>query len=169
MSHDSRTTRCQEEGMRMDKELERYKQFLKDKGMKTTGQRLAIFEVLASEPNRHFTAEEIYEKVKQRWPEIGLATVYRNIQKLSEFGAIDKLNLGDGFVRYEIGDPDRDKARHHHHHLICLECGGVFTFEDDLLEQLEGRIRETMGFIVSDHEVKFYGRCSACSQSLAGK
>ncbi len=151
----------------MDKELERYKQILKEKGMKTTGQRLAIFEVLASEPNRHFTAEEIYKNVKQRWPEIGLATVYRNIQKLSELGLIDKLNLDDGFVRYEIGDPDRDKARHHH--LICLDCGGVFTFEDDLLEQLEGRIRGTMGFVVSDHEVKFYGRCKACAQALAGE
>ena len=153
----------------MDKELERYNQFLKEKGLTTTSQRLAIFKVLASEPNRHFTAEEIYEKVKQRWPEIGLATVYRNIQKLSELGLIDKLNLDDGFVRYEIGDPDRDKARHHHHHLICLDCGGVFTFEDDLLEQLEDRIRETMGFIVSDHEVKFYGHCRACAQALTGE
>ena len=148
----------------MDQELERYKQLLKEKGMKTTSQRLAIFEALANEPDRHFTAEEIYEKVKQRWPEIGLATVYRNIQKLSEFGVIDKLNLDDGFVRYEIGDPDRDKAKHHHHHLICLECGSVFAFEDDLLELLESRIRETMGFVVSDHEVKFYGRCHECSK-----
>ena len=147
----------------MDKGLERYKQLLKEKGMKTTTQRLAIFEVLADEPDRHFTAEEIYDKVKQRWPEIGLATVYRNIQKLSEFGVIDKLNLDDGFVRYEIGDPDRDKARHHHHHLICQKCGGVFTFEDDLMELLEDRIRETMGFIVSDHEVKFYGCCRQCA------
>lgn len=149
----------------MDTGLERYKQLLKEKGMKTTSQRLAIFEVLANEPDRHFTAEEIYDKVKQTWPEIGLATVYRNIQKLSEFGVIDKLNLDDGFIRYEIGDPDRDRTRHHHHHLICEECGGVFAFEDDLLEQLENRIRDTMGFIVSDHEVKFYGRCRSCIEA----
>ena len=149
----------------MEQGLEWYKRLLKEKGMKTTSQRLAIFEVLSGEPDRHFTAEEIYDKVKEKWPDIGLATVYRNIQKLSEFGVIDKLNLDDGFVRYEIGDPDRDKAKHHHHHLICRKCGGVVTFEDDLLEALESRIRETMGFIVSDHEVKFYGWCRKCSQA----
>lgn len=153
----------------MDERMEQYKKLLKEKGMKTTGQRLAIFEVLANEPDRHFTAEEIYEKVKASWPEIGLATVYRNIQKLSEFGVIDKLNLDDGYVRYEIGNPARDGGRHHHHHLICLDCGSVFTFEDDLLEPLEGKIRDTMGFIVSDHEVKLYGRCRACSEALKTK
>lgn len=149
----------------MDEELERYKQLLKEKGMRTTSQRIAIFEVLSSEPYRHFTAEEIYEEVKKKWPDIGLATVYRNIQKLSEFGVLDKLNLDDGFVRYEIGNPDRDKKKHHHHHLICLECGSVYTFEDDLLENLEKTIHDRVGFEVSNHEVKFYGRCRKCIEA----
>ena len=51
---------------------------------------------------------------------IGLATVYRTIQLLLELGLIDRINLDDGYVRYEIGDSDADDTKHHHHHLICL-------------------------------------------------
>lgn len=54
--------------------------------------------------------------------------------------------------------------RHHHHHLICLDCGQLFTFQDDLLEALEQRIFETMNFEVLDHEVKLFGRCNECRQ-----
>jgi Fur family ferric uptake transcriptional regulator len=99
--------------------------------------------------------------VKVDWPDIGLATVYRNIQLLSEMNLIDKLNLGDGYVRYEIGDPDQGK-HHHHHHMICVSCGKVLAFQEDLLDNLERKIEQTTGFIVSDHEVKFYGLCSDC-------
>lgn len=49
-------------------------------------------------------AEEIYEMVKADYPEIGLATVYRTIQILLELHLIDRINLDDGFVRYEIGN-----------------------------------------------------------------
>ena len=110
--------------------------------------------------------EEIYELVKVEYPEIGLATVYRTIQLLLELGLIDRINLDDGYVRYEIGDSDADDTKHHHHHLICLNCGKVFSFEDDLLEGLEKKILQTMGFMVSDHEVKLYGCCKECGGQI---
>lgn len=139
---------------------EEFKTLLKQNGLKVTTQRLAILEVLKNRPEEHLTAEQIYEGVKQNYPEIGLATVYRTIQVLSDLNLIDKLNLDEGYVRYEISRSA--KKTHHHHHLICLECGGVFAFRDDLLENLEKRIEETMGFAVSDHEVKLYGQCMSC-------
>jgi Fur family ferric uptake transcriptional regulator len=61
-----------------------------------------------------------------------------------------------------MGDIGRDSARHHHHHLICLGCGEVTSFQDDLLEELEGKIRETANFKIVDHEVKLYGYCERC-------
>lgn len=143
---------------------ERFKQLLKANGLKVTTQRIAILEVLEDRPNEHLTAEEIYECVKGKYPEIGLATVYRTIQLLSELNLIDKLNLDDGFVRYEIGKQGNEISSHHHHHLICLGCGKVLTFQDDLLENVEEKIQSTMNFQIQDHEVKFYGYCEECKE-----
>jgi len=148
----------------MEERLEQFKILLKEKGMKTTTQRLAILQVLLEQSDKHLTAEEIYELVKLNWPDIGLATVYRNIQLLSELNLIDRLNLDDGYVRYEIGSMNTDDVKHHHHHLICLECGEVFMFEEDFLENLEQTILDTLGFVVSNHEVKLYGLCKKCNE-----
>lgn len=141
---------------------EQFKELLKQNGLKVTTQRTEILAVLADRPGEHLTAEEIYDCVKKKHPEIGLATVYRTIQLFSELGLIDKLNLDDGYVRYEISKENAKVHGHHHHHLICLECGKVSAFQDDLLEALETRILEQTGFQVQDHEVKLYGRCAAC-------
>ncbi|MBB2182504.1 transcriptional repressor [Lachnospiraceae bacterium MD1] len=141
---------------------EQFKLLLKQNGLKVTTQRIAILEVLDSRPGIHLTAEEIYDCVKKKYPEIGIATVYRTIQMLSELNLIDKLNLDDGYVRYEISKKGTEDTCHHHHHLICLDCGRIYAFQDDLLETLEERIKETMGFTVSDHEVKLYGHCQEC-------
>ena len=118
--------------------------------------------MLSNRPGKHLTAEEIYEYVREEHPEIGLATVYRTILLLSELNLIDKLNLGDGYVRYEISAKRHEENSHHHHHLICLECGNIYAFQDDLLENLEAKIKDTLGFEVMDHEVKLYGHCKKC-------
>lgn len=151
----------------MPNNQERFKEILKQKGLKVTTQRIAILEVLEDRPGTHMTVEEIYDQVKGQYPEIGLATVYRTIQLFSELHLIDKLNLDDGYVRYEIGGGIGNTAQegHHHHHLICLSCGLVTSFEDDLLETLEKRIKATAGFEVADHEVKLFGYCKACSEN----
>lgn len=141
---------------------EQFKSLLKRNGLKVTIQRIAILEVLSSRPEKHMTAEEIYDLVRKKYPDIGLATVYRTIQLLSDLSLIDKLNLDDGFVRYEIGKEDSQDTCHHHHHLICLDCGNIYAFQDDLLETLEDRIKEMLGFEVVDHEVKLFGHCSDC-------
>lgn len=151
----------------MPNKNERFITLLKQNGLKVTTQRILILEALENRPDKHLTAEEIYECVKSQNPDIGLATVYRTIQLLSELNLIDKLNLGDGYVRYEIGHQDlEEREHHHHHHLICLNCGNVFTVRDDLLETLEQRISEAMDFQVVDHEVKLYGYCKECRNNL---
>lgn len=146
----------------MSVDRESFKTILRDKGLKVTNQRILVLEVLSKSPDKHLTAEEIYEQVKVDYPEIGLATVYRTIQLLLELNLIDHINLDDGFVRYEIAAKDGGESKHHHHHLICLKCGSVFSFEDDLLDELEERIKKTTSFKVVDHEVKLYGYCKNC-------
>ena len=147
--------------------LEEFKELLKKKGLKVTKQRLIVLETLGEHPDKHLTAEEIYELVKKSYPEIGLATIYRTVQVLLELQLIDRVNFDDGFERYELANLSEDGAqKHHHHHLICKMCGRVFEFEEDMLESLELRIEQSTGFIVTDHEVKLYGYCNECGGKL---
>ena len=148
---------------------EEFKGLLKQNGLKVTNQRLLVLEAIASKPDRHLTAEEIFELVKADYPEIGLATIYRTIQLLSELHLIDRINFDDGFVRYEIGNTQNREQKHHHHHLICKKCGKVISFRDDLLEELEEKITATTGFTIVDHEVKLYGYCVECGGNLIEK
>ena len=138
------------------------KEKLREKGLKVTRQRLLILSVLEQNGGRHMTAEDIYELVAEDYPEIGLATVYRALQLLWEIQLVDRINLDDGCVRYEIGHLIKGDAKHNHHHLICRACGRVIPFADDLLDDLEHHIEEATGFHVLDHELKFYGLCREC-------
>ncbi len=141
---------------------ENFKKMLKEKGLKVTNQRLLVLEVLADHRDKHMTAEDIYELVKEDYPDIGLATIYRTVQLLREMQLVDRINLDDGCLRYEISDLFDGEAKHHHHHLICKTCGKVVPFEEDLLDELERLIEQETGFQVSDHELKFYGQCEEC-------
>lgn len=138
------------------------KQKLKEKGLKVTQQRILVLTVLEQNSGRHMTAEDIYELVSEDYPEIGLATVYRTLQLLWDMQLVDRLNLDDGCVRYEIGHLLKGETQHNHHHLICRKCNEVSPFTDDLLDDLEQQIEEVTGFHVLDHELKFYGLCSKC-------
>ncbi|SHI54244.1 Fur family transcriptional regulator, ferric uptake regulator [Parasporobacterium paucivorans DSM 15970] len=143
---------------------ENFKDQLKEKGLKVTSQRVAVLEVLDLNRGKHLTTEELYELVKAMSPDIGLATVYRTVQLLLDMNLIDRITLDDGSIRYEIAEEKDKLSGHHHHHLICLDCGDIVSFADDLLENLEDNIRKTTGFEVVDHEVKLYGYCRACSE-----
>ena len=144
---------------------ESFKKKLKEKGLKVTNQRLLVLQVLAENKDRHLTAEDIYELVKEDYPEIGLATIYRTVQLLLEMQLVDRINLDDGCVRYEIGETLDGTGKHHHHHLICKTCGKVLPFKDDLLDELERHIEEETGFHVLDHELKVSAKYS-CGFSI---
>lgn len=133
---------------------------LAEKEYKITPQRKVILQTLLSNPAEHLSAEEIYGLVKSKDPEIGLATVYRTLDLLSDIGILHKMQFGDGRSRYEIAQ----HREHQHHHLICYSCNSVIEFTDDLLETLEKTISEETGFQIMDHELKIYGHCKKCQQ-----
>lgn len=147
-------------------EQERFKEMLRAKKLKVTNQRMLVLETIADHPGEHLTAEEIYELVKHKYPEIGLATIYRTVQVLVDLHVIDKVSFDDGFARYELELSGEDSRHHHHHHAICRECGAVMSFEDDLLDNLEQAVLDRMGFQVTDHEVKLYGYCAECAKKI---
>lgn len=133
---------------------------LKETGFKITPQRRAIVEILLKNNHTHLSSEEIYDLVREDCPEIGLATVYRTMQLLDEIGAISKLNLDDGCIRYEICLNKDDS--HNHHHLICKKCGKIMEAKEDLLDSIESEIQKLYNFEILDHDVKFYGLCEDC-------
>lgn len=142
-----------------------FKEMLKEKGLKVTIQRLLVLEMMAEHPGEHLTAEQIFDMARARYPEIGLATIYRTVQVLVDLHVIDKVSFDDGFARYELGEIEGG-PKHHHHHAICRKCGQVISFEDDLLDTLEKAVYDRIGFKVVDHEVKLYGFCRDCEESI---
>ena len=142
---------------------EDFKELLRGKGLKVTSQRLLVLQIMAEHPGEHLTTEQIFDLVRKTNPEIGLATIYRTVQVLVDLHLIDKISFDDDVARYELRCSN---AKHHHHHAICLGCGEVFSFEDDLLENLEAAVEERLGFAVVDHEVKLYGYCRECREKM---
>ena len=142
------------------------KQRLQARQHKMTPQRQTVLQVFLDHPGTHLSAEDVHDILRQNKSEIGLATVYRSLELLSDLGILQKMEFGDGCSRYEVNTTN--PSEHHHHHLICTKCGKVTEFEDDLLENLEADIQEKMGFEVENHQVKFYGICKECQKSVEG-
>ena len=134
---------------------------LSERGYKMTPQRKEILKIFVERRNfHHMSAEDVYSILRENDSEIGLATVYRALDLLSELGLLVRLDFGDGCARYELNTAD--PKIHHHHHLICLKCKKVIEFEEDLLDELEKNIADKSGFEILNHEVKFFGYCSDC-------
>lgn len=141
--------------------MDALKEDLKEKGYKLTPQRRAIVDIIIEKEGEHLTAEEIYEEVKKKCPDIGLATVYRTVLLLEDVGVVSRLDLNDGCSRYELV---HEEEEHTHHHLICNLCKKVMEVQDDLLEKLEHTVENSYGFKILDHSVKFYGLCKECQE-----
>lgn len=144
----------------METRIEKIKQQLQSQGYKLTPQREATVRVLLENEEDHLSAEDVYMLVKDKAPEIGLATVYRTLELLSELHVVEKMNFGDGVARYDLRN---DSSHHHHHHLICVQCGSVDEIMEDWLGQLEERLDVEFNFQVLDHRLDFQGICHRCN------
>lgn len=140
--------------------MEALKKKLQEKKYKMTPQRQIVLQVFIDRPSEHLSAEEVHMILKGKASEIGLATVYRSLELLSELEILQKMDFGDGRSRYEINQSK--EKEHQHHHLICLQCGEVKGFAEDLLEELECDISKKSKFQIVDHQVKFFGYCQEC-------
>ncbi|AQS56617.1 transcriptional repressor [Novibacillus thermophilus] len=147
----------------LDKRIEKIKNELHEKSYKLTPQREATLRVLLENEEKHLSAEDVYLLVKEKAPEIGLATVYRTLELLSDLQIVHKLNFGDGVARYEFRADDK---KHHHHHLICLNCGSVDEIKEDWLETIEKRVEDKYHFKIVDHHLMFHGICHRCRDKV---
>jgi Fur family ferric uptake transcriptional regulator len=134
----------------------------REKHYKVTPQRQKILQTFVDKQEEHLSAEDVYSLLQVTSPDIGLATVYRSLEMLDKLGFLHRIEFGDGKSRYELATSE---SAHAHHHLICLSCGAVLEFGDDLMETLEGFVSRTADFEITDHQVKFYGYCSRCRKT----
>ncbi len=139
--------------------LQKIKEQLHAANYKLTPQREAILLVLLENEKDHLSAEEIYMLVKLQNFDIGLATVYRTLEMLTELRILDKVNFNDGMARYDMR---KDGAKHFHHHLLCVECGGIDEIEEDLLMEAETIVERDYAFKIMDHRLTFHGICHTC-------
>ena len=144
----------------MQDRIEKIKEQLHNASYKLTPQREATVTVLLENEADHLSAEDIFLKVKERAPEIGLATVYRTLELLAELKVVDKINFGDGVARFDLR---KEGAKHFHHHLVCMHCGSVEEIEDDLLEDVEKKVENQFNFQIVDHRLTFHGICKKCT------
>jgi Fur family ferric uptake transcriptional regulator len=129
---------------------------LREHGYKLTPQRHAILKVIASS-NDHLTPEAICGKVHLKNPDIGLVTVYRTLDLLSELNLVCRVHAPDGCRSYMMRRPTE-----HHHHLVCSQCGRVVDFTGCSLADLEQRLSQETKFDINGHLLEFYGLCPDC-------
>ncbi|MGR3616526.1 MAG: Fur family transcriptional regulator [Paracoccaceae bacterium] len=121
-----------------------------DKGLRMTGQRRVIAQVL-QDSGDHPDVEELYARASGRDAGISIATVYRTVKLFEEAGILDRLEFGDGRARYEDAD------REHHDHLIDVNSGEVIEFYDPEIEALQEKIAARLGYKLMGHRLELYG------------
>lgn len=133
------------------------KKIIRDLGLKVTQQRLDILDVVRGGPS-HFTAQDVFETVEKRNPEIGFATVYRFLRTLTDSEFVTEVRMGGMPARYEWA------AKDHHDHLTCTTCGKIVEFENVEIERLQEKVASRFGFLLTSHVLELYGTCPECRQ-----
>lgn len=130
-------------------------QDLRNAGLKVTAPRLKMLELLEKTGDRHLTAEGIYRLLLEAGEEIGLATVYRALTQFETAGLVTRHHFEGGQAVFEL------ERGPHHDHIVCIHCGRVEEFHDEVIEKRQRSIAEKLGFNLSDHTLTLYGECNA--------
>lgn len=119
-----------------------------------TIQRSLVFEAV-NKLQCHATADEVYELIAKEHPNVSRATVYRNLNSLSETGDIRKIEIPGGADRF-------DHICHDHCHVKCEKCGRVFDVDMEYITGLEKNIKDDRGFSFTGYDILFRGICPDC-------
>ena len=124
---------------------------------RATRQRLAVADVLGRLDGFR-SAQELHDLLRAEGAQVGLTTVYRNLQALVEAGEVDALRSDDGEVVYR-----RCATEAHHHHLVCRSCGRSVEVEGPEVETWAAAVAAEHGFTDVSHTVEVFGTCAACA------
>ncbi len=131
---------------------------------RSTSQGAAIREVLVQQDGFR-SAQDVYAALRIAGHKIGLSTVYRHLQTLSDQGVVDLIHGPDGETTYRFcGDP---VTRGHHHHLVCRRCGRAEEVEGHSVERWADATARRFGYVDIDHTVEIFGLCGDCAAAGA--
>ncbi len=137
--------------------MDLFNSYLEEKGLKSTKQRYYIADTFFR-TNTHISLDELFRKVRRKFPKIGFATVYRTMRLLTECGLAIERQFGDGQTRYENVPEDG-----HHDHIICIKCSKIEEFHNQKIEELQEETARKLGFKVIRHKLELYGYCRNCA------
>lgn len=133
---------------------ERLDAFIERKGLRRTGQRDKIAKAVFSR-DEHFTAEELYDRVRRSDAGISRATVYRTLGLLVEADLLREIDLGENQTTYDPNFLDKPS----HNHLVCIDCGKVLEFEDAHIDLLNDCVTRRLGFKPVRQTLKIEANC----------
>lgn len=131
-------------------------QQLKDAGLKITMPRLKVLQILEQSRDHHLSAEGVYKALLEMGEDVGLATVYRVLTQFEAAGLVSRHNFEGGHSVFELSQGE------HHDHLVCVKCGRVEEFIDEIIEQRQRMIADRANFKMTDHALNIYGLCPDC-------
>jgi Fur family ferric uptake transcriptional regulator len=110
------------------------------------------------------SAQDVYAALRAQGESVGLSTVYRHLQALTEAGSVDAIQTPDGETTYRYcGDSSGDVRAGHHHHLVCRVCGRAEEVEGPAIERWAEKVADEHGYTAVDHTVELFGVCGSCS------
>ncbi len=140
----------------MSDQESRFRQYLASKGLRVTPERRVVLKAVLGIQG-HFTADQLYLRLKRKNPQASRATVYRTLEHLVGSGLVDKVDLGRHQAYYE-----NFFGREHHDHLICLGCGEIIEFANRAIEDLQDSVCQEHQFEARYRSHKIFGRCKNC-------
>jgi Fe2+ or Zn2+ uptake regulation protein len=131
--------------------IEFHSQTLRARGFRMTHQRLAILQALHD--IGHLSPSQLYAKVRRTG--MTEATVYRNLEFLTQNGIVHSSQLPGGHLTYEL-------AGHNHHHMICRSCGAQMDIDPASIQKLISQLERQTGYRLDADHFTFFGLCPIC-------
>ena len=133
-------------------------QELKRAGLKVTLPRVKILQILENSNERHLSAEDVYKRLLDEGEEVGLATIYRVLTQFEAADLVIRHRFEGGHSIFELASSD------HHDHLVCVRCGNVEEFHDEVIEEHQVKVAAKHEFQMTDHSLYIYGICRQCQK-----
>lgn len=131
---------------------------LRQHGLRLTVPRQSILELLSTAKQRHLSAEDIFRQLQAQQVDIALATIYRTLHQFEQAGLVIKHQFEGDTAVYELDDGE------HHDHMVCVKCGLVQEFVDEVIERRQLELAKAAGFELTDHHLHLYGLCANCQR-----
>jgi Fur family ferric uptake transcriptional regulator len=123
---------------------------LKEAGLKVTMPRLNVLEFLEAHQGEHFTADDLFTRLRETSSDIGLATIYRVLNQFETAGLVVKHQFDNGHAVYEL------ETGEHHDHMVNVDTGEVTEFFSKELEELQEQLADKYGYELIDHNMVLY-------------